>query len=70
MLGRRPLLLRSGGTLPIVPALAEKGIATVLSGFDVPGGNIHSPNERFLVRYVGLGVDAARETLAAFASLP
>jgi acetylornithine deacetylase/succinyl-diaminopimelate desuccinylase-like protein len=69
VLGRRPLLLRSGGTLPIVPALADKGIPTILSGFDVPGGNIHSPNERFLVRYLPLGVSAARETLLAFADL-
>ena len=69
VLGKRPLLLRSGGTLPIVPALADKGIPTVLSGFDVPGGNIHSPNERFLARYLPLGVAAARETLVAFAAL-
>jgi acetylornithine deacetylase/succinyl-diaminopimelate desuccinylase-like protein len=69
-LGRRPLLLRSGGTLPIVPALADKGIPTILSGFDVPEGNIHSPNERLLVRYVPLGVAAARETLLSFAALP
>jgi acetylornithine deacetylase/succinyl-diaminopimelate desuccinylase-like protein len=69
-LGRRPLLLRSGGTLPIVPALADKGIPTVLSGFDVPEGNIHSPNERLLLRYLPLGVDAARELFLAFAKLP
>jgi acetylornithine deacetylase/succinyl-diaminopimelate desuccinylase-like protein len=69
-LGRRPLLLRSGGTLPIVPALADKGIATVLTGFDVPEGNIHSPNERLLVRYIPLGVAAARELFVAFADLP
>jgi acetylornithine deacetylase/succinyl-diaminopimelate desuccinylase-like protein len=69
-LGRRPLLLRSGGTLPIVPALADKGIPTILSGFDVPEGNIHSPNERLLIRYIPLGVAAAQETLLAFAELP
>ena len=70
VLGTRPLLLRSGGTLPIVPALADKGIPTVLTGFDVPEGNIHAPNERLLLRYLSLGVAAARETLAAFRDLP
>jgi acetylornithine deacetylase/succinyl-diaminopimelate desuccinylase-like protein len=70
VLGKRPLLLRSGGTLPIVPALAEKGIPTVLTGFDVPEGNVHSPNERLLLRYLPLGVAAAREVLVAFAGLP
>lgn len=69
ILGRRPLILRTGGTLPIVPALADKGIPTILSGFAIPGAGIHSPNERLLVRYVPLGVAAARETLIAFGEL-
>jgi acetylornithine deacetylase/succinyl-diaminopimelate desuccinylase-like protein len=69
VLGRRPLLLRSGGTLPIVPALADKGVPTILSGFAIPGAGIHSPNERLLVRYIPLGVAAARETLLEFAAL-
>ena len=60
-LGTRPLLLRSGGTLPIVPALADKGIPTIVTGFDLPEGNIHSPNERLLVEHVPLGVAAAQE---------
>jgi acetylornithine deacetylase/succinyl-diaminopimelate desuccinylase-like protein len=70
VLGRRPLLLRSGGTLPVVPALADKGIPTILTGFSIPGDNIHSPNERLLLRYVPLGVAAAREMLLAFSDLP
>jgi acetylornithine deacetylase/succinyl-diaminopimelate desuccinylase-like protein len=67
--GTRPLLLRSGGTLPIVPALADKAIPTILTGFDVPEGNIHSPNERFLERYVPLGIATACETLLALGGL-
>ena len=70
VLGRRPLLERSGGTLPVVPALADKGIPTIITGFALPGSNIHSPNERLLVRNIPLGVKAARETLLAFAELP
>lgn len=69
VLGRRPLLLRTGGTLPIVPALADRGIPVVLTGFDVPGGNIHSPDERLLARYVPLGIAAARELLIALQEL-
>jgi acetylornithine deacetylase/succinyl-diaminopimelate desuccinylase-like protein len=65
----RPLLLRCGGTLPIVPALVSKRIPTIISGFDVPEGNVHSPNERFLLGHVPLGVAAARETLLAFGDL-
>ena len=69
VLGRRPLLLRSGGTIPLVPALAERGIPTILTGFALPDANMHSPNERLLARYVPLGVEAARETLVALGGL-
>jgi acetylornithine deacetylase/succinyl-diaminopimelate desuccinylase-like protein len=68
-LGVRPLLVRSGGTLPIVPALADRGIPTVITGFDLPEGNVHSPNERMLVEYVPLGVEAARQLFLAFGRL-
>jgi acetylornithine deacetylase/succinyl-diaminopimelate desuccinylase-like protein len=69
VLGRRPLLLRSGGTIPLVPALCDKGIPTILSGFALPNANMHSPNERLLARYIPVGVAAARETLVALADL-
>jgi acetylornithine deacetylase/succinyl-diaminopimelate desuccinylase-like protein len=69
VLGARPLILRSGGTIPLVPALADRHIPTILTGFALPGANMHSPNERLLVRYIPLGVAAARETLLAFREL-
>src|SRR4051794_4579477 len=70
VLGVRPLLVRAGGTLPIMPALADKGIPTVLTGFGLPESNVHSPNERFLVRYFEQGVDTAAELYTAFKDLP
>ena len=69
VLGVRPALIRSGGTLPIVSALADKGIATIITGFSLPDANIHSPNERLLVEYVSLGISAARALFEEFASL-
>jgi acetylornithine deacetylase/succinyl-diaminopimelate desuccinylase-like protein len=68
-LGTRPVLTRSGGTLPIVPALADKGIPTVITGFGLPDSQIHSPNERLVAAYVPLGIAAARELFVAFAAL-
>jgi acetylornithine deacetylase/succinyl-diaminopimelate desuccinylase-like protein len=68
-LGVRPLLLRSGGSLPIVHALEDQGIPTIVTGFDLPEGNLHSPNERLLVEHVPLGVASARELLSALAGL-
>jgi acetylornithine deacetylase/succinyl-diaminopimelate desuccinylase-like protein len=70
VLGVRPLLLRAGGTLPIMPALENKGIPTVLTGFGLPESNVHSPNERFLVRYFEQGVETAAALYTAFGELP
>jgi hypothetical protein len=52
-----------------VPALAERGIPVILTGFDLPEGNIHAPNERLLLEYVPLGIAAARETYLALGEL-
>ena len=67
--GRRPLLVRSGGTLPIVPALADKGIPTIITGFALPESNIHSPNERLLAEYLPLGIATAKELYRSLATL-
>jgi acetylornithine deacetylase/succinyl-diaminopimelate desuccinylase-like protein len=67
--GARPVLIRSGGTLPIVPALTDKGIPTVITGFGLPDSNLHSPNERLLAEHVPLGIAASRELLLSFAAL-
>jgi len=67
--GRRPLLARSGGTLPIVPALVESGIPPILAGFGLLESNVHSPNERMLAEYLPLGVETARELYLAFGEL-
>jgi len=68
-LGVRPKLIRSGGTLPIVPALSDHGIPSIITGFSLPDANIHSPNERLLVDHVPLGTAAARALFEEFAAL-
>ncbi len=68
-LGVRPVLIRSGGTLPIVAALTKKGITTIITGFSLPDANIHAPNERLLAEYVPLGIAAARALFEELASL-
>ena len=69
VLGVRPLLIRSGGALPLVPALAGKGIPTIISGFALPDANVHSPNERMLVEYIPTGIATARALFEEFAAL-
>jgi acetylornithine deacetylase/succinyl-diaminopimelate desuccinylase-like protein len=68
-LGIRPLLTRVGGSIPLMPALAEKGIDTILSGFALPESNVHSPNERFLVPYFAAGIDTVAALFSALGRL-
>jgi acetylornithine deacetylase/succinyl-diaminopimelate desuccinylase-like protein len=67
--GRRPALIRSGGTLPIVPAFSDKGIPVIITGFGLPDSQIHSPNERLVAEYVPLGIATARELFRELAAL-
>jgi acetylornithine deacetylase/succinyl-diaminopimelate desuccinylase-like protein len=69
VVGTRPLLIRSGGSIPLVPALGAKGIPTIITGFALPDAQVHSPNERLLVEHVPLGIRAARELFVEFAGL-
>jgi acetylornithine deacetylase/succinyl-diaminopimelate desuccinylase-like protein len=68
-LGVRPLLTRVGGSIPLMPALTQQGIDTVLSGFALPESNIHSPNERFLVPYFAAGIDTVAALFTALGRL-
>jgi acetylornithine deacetylase/succinyl-diaminopimelate desuccinylase-like protein len=67
--GARPLLVRMGGSLPVVSALAERGLPTVLTGFALPDCNLHAPNERLPLGSVEQGIAAGREILRAWAAL-
>jgi acetylornithine deacetylase/succinyl-diaminopimelate desuccinylase-like protein len=67
--GVRPALIRTGGSLPIVAALGEMGIPTIITGFSLPDANIHSPDERLRVEYVDVGIAAARALFEELAAL-
>jgi acetylornithine deacetylase/succinyl-diaminopimelate desuccinylase-like protein len=64
-----PLLVRAGGTLPVLAALARRGIPTVMAGLALPDSHTHSPNERMLLETFPLGVAAACETYRALGTL-
>jgi acetylornithine deacetylase/succinyl-diaminopimelate desuccinylase-like protein len=63
--GRPPLIVRAGGTLPVLATLAKRRIPTVMTGLALPDSHTHSPNERMLLETFSLGVAAARETYRA-----
>jgi acetylornithine deacetylase/succinyl-diaminopimelate desuccinylase-like protein len=69
MLGKRPLLLRSGGSLPLMPQLERLGIPAIVTGFGVPESNVHAPDERMPLDHLAVGVAAAKELFRSFAAL-
>jgi acetylornithine deacetylase/succinyl-diaminopimelate desuccinylase-like protein len=60
--GQSSLLVRVGGSVPVVATLASRGIPTISTGVATSDANAHSPNERFPVDHLGLGLEAIRET--------
>ncbi|MER3410003.1 MAG: peptidase M20 [Thermoleophilia bacterium] len=69
VVGTRPVLARVGGSLPVMAALASRGIPTVLTGFAPPDCNAHAPNERLPLAHLALGTEAARQVLRAWGTL-
>ena len=60
--GEESLLVRVGGSIPVVEGIVARGIPAIVTGIATKNANAHSPNECFPAEYLGLGVDAIRET--------
>lgn len=57
--GRRPVLLREGGSIPIIPLFAETfGVQVMPIGFALPGCNLHAPNEWLDLEVYHTGIEA------------
>jgi acetylornithine deacetylase/succinyl-diaminopimelate desuccinylase-like protein len=54
--GRGVVPTRSGGSIPVVPALGQKGAAVVLAGIGLPDDRLHAPNEKINLDQVWKGV--------------
>jgi acetylornithine deacetylase/succinyl-diaminopimelate desuccinylase-like protein len=60
--GKQSLLVRVGGSIPVVETIVGRGIPAIVTGIATKDANVHSPNECFPAEYLALGVDAVRET--------
>lgn len=54
--GRGVVPTRSGGSIPVVPALGKGGAAVVLAGVGLPDDRLHAPNEKINIQQVWKGV--------------
>ena len=64
-----PALVRSGGTLPILAAFAQRGIPAIVGGYALPEDQIHSPDESYRLSSLEQGADAARALYRELADL-
>ena len=68
--GARPLLVRSGGTLPIYAGLVARGLSTIATGFGIESeANVHAPNENVPDDAIAVGVSTMREVFLRLGEL-
>ncbi|HLF70420.1 MAG TPA: M20/M25/M40 family metallo-hydrolase, partial [Actinomycetota bacterium] len=67
--GVKPAFVRSGGSIPILAAFADRGIPTILSGFGLPQDRIHAPDESFRVKSLELAERSARALYSSLSRL-
>ena len=65
-----PVLVREGGTLPILPTLKQRlGADSILIGYGLPDCPVHGPNEFFHIEHFVAGVRTAIQFLDQYARL-
>jgi acetylornithine deacetylase/succinyl-diaminopimelate desuccinylase-like protein len=70
VVGARPLLVRTGGSLPIYAALVDRGLPTLATGFGIESEcNVHAPNENIRDDALELGVATMREVFVRLGEL-
>ena len=70
VVGARPALVRSGGTLPIYASLVDRGLPTFATGFGIESEcNVHAPNENVPEDSIELGVATMREVFTRLGDL-
>ena len=57
VVGRGTVPARAGGTIPVVPALGQRGATVVLTGIGLPDDGLHAPNEKLNVQQLWDGIE-------------
>jgi acetylornithine deacetylase/succinyl-diaminopimelate desuccinylase-like protein len=66
--GKPPVLVREGGTIPILQTFKDAlGVDVLLLGLALPDCNMHAPNETFPVEHLHLGAQLHQKLLEAIA---
>jgi acetylornithine deacetylase/succinyl-diaminopimelate desuccinylase-like protein len=57
VVGRGTVPARAGGTIPVVPALGQRGAPVVLTGIGLPDDGLHAPNEKLNLQQLWDGIE-------------
>jgi acetylornithine deacetylase/succinyl-diaminopimelate desuccinylase-like protein len=70
VVGARPYLIRTGGTLPIYASLVARGLPTIATGFGIESEcNVHAPNENVPEDALDVGVATMRAVFTRLGEL-
>jgi acetylornithine deacetylase/succinyl-diaminopimelate desuccinylase-like protein len=69
VLGARPVLTRSGGSIPVAAAIGARGVPAIITGFTRPAAQLHSPNENIPAAALREGLETTVEVLRRFGAL-
>lgn len=68
--GKKPVLIREGGSIPIIQDMKEiLGVDTLMLGLALPDCQIHSPNENFTVENFEKGIELSQILLRKLAKV-
>ena len=56
VVGRTPVPVRAGGSIPVVPSLQQGGAPVLLTGIGLPDDGLHSPNEKVNLQQISDGI--------------
>ncbi|MGH2709349.1 MAG: M20/M25/M40 family metallo-hydrolase, partial [Actinomycetota bacterium] len=67
VVGRKTVLVRAGGSVPIVPQLGLAGAPVILTGIGLPDDGLHSPNEKLDLGQLWSGIQVFGRFFELFA---
>jgi len=67
VVGKAPVRVRAGGSIPIVPRLGVMGAPVLLTGIGLPDDGLHSPNEKLDLAQLWEGINVFGRFMELFA---
>jgi len=67
VVGRPPVRVRAGGSIPVVPRLGSTGAPVLLTGIGLPDDGLHSPNEKLDLNQLWEGIQVFGRFMERFA---